>query len=54
VLVAVAVDDDGGRQILAVEFANRKKLSSWRDFLSGQKPAASPASSLSSATTNRA
>jgi putative transposase len=34
VLVAVAVDEDGRRQILAVELANRESRSSWRDFLS--------------------
>ena len=33
VLVAVAVDEDGRRQILAVELANRESRSSWRDFL---------------------
>jgi putative transposase len=32
--VAVAVDKDGRRQILAVELANRESRSSWRDFLS--------------------
>src|ERR1700736_2180312 len=37
VLVAVAVDEDGRRQILVVEFANRESRSSWRDFLSGLK-----------------
>src|SRR5689334_21326264 len=37
VLVAVAVDEDGRRQILAVEFANRESRSSWRDFLLGLK-----------------
>src|SRR5229473_3401257 len=37
VLVAVAVDKDGRRQILAVELANRESRSSWRDFLSGLK-----------------
>jgi transposase-like protein len=35
VLVAVAVDWEGRRQILAVEFANRESRSSWRDFLLG-------------------
>jgi putative transposase len=35
VLVAVAVDEDGRRQIPAVELANRESRSSWRDFLSG-------------------
>ena len=33
VLVAVAVDEDGRRQILAVELADRESRSSWRDFL---------------------
>src|SRR5205085_8182445 len=37
VLVAVAVDGEGRRQVLAVEFANRESRSSWRDFLSGLK-----------------
>jgi putative transposase len=35
VLVAVAVDEDGRRQILAVELASRESRSSWRDFLWG-------------------
>ena len=35
VLVAVAVDGEGRRQVLAVELANRESRSSWRDFLSG-------------------
>src|SRR6516225_3880137 len=35
VLIAVAVDDDGRRQILAVELANRESRTSWRDFLRG-------------------
>jgi putative transposase len=35
VLVAVAVDWEGRRQILAVELANRESRSSWRDFLLG-------------------
>ena len=37
VLVAVAVEEDGCRQILAVEIANRESRSSWRDFLLGLK-----------------
>src|SRR6202023_2449299 len=37
VLVAVAVDEDGRRQILAIELANRESRSSWCDFLSGLK-----------------
>jgi putative transposase len=35
VLVAVGIDGDGRRQILAVELANRESRSSWRDFLLG-------------------
>ncbi len=35
VLVAVAVDWEGRRQILAVDLANRESRSSWRDFLLG-------------------
>ena len=35
VLIAVAVDLEGRRQILAVELANRESRSSWRDFLLG-------------------
>jgi putative transposase len=37
VQIAVAVDTEGRRQILAVELANRESRSSWRDFLSGLK-----------------
>ncbi len=37
VLIAVGVDEDGRRQILGVELANRESRSSWRDFLSGLK-----------------
>jgi putative transposase len=37
VLVAVAVDGDGRRQVLGVELANRESRSSWRDFLLGLK-----------------
>jgi putative transposase len=33
VLVAIGVDLEGRRQVLAVELANRESLSSWRDFL---------------------
>jgi transposase-like protein len=33
VLVAVGIDWDGRRQILAVELANRESRSSWKDFL---------------------
>jgi putative transposase len=35
VLIAVAVDGEGRRQILAVELANQESRSSWRDFLLG-------------------
>jgi transposase-like protein len=35
VLVAVTVDEDGRRQIVAVELANPEIRSSWRDFLLG-------------------
>ena len=35
VLIAIAVDWDGRRQVLAVELANRESRSSWRDFLAG-------------------
>ena len=34
-LIAVAVDGEGRRQVLAVELANRESRSSWRDFLLG-------------------
>ncbi|HEY7580826.1 MAG TPA: IS256 family transposase [Acetobacteraceae bacterium] len=37
VLIAVAVDGEGRRQVLAVELANRESRSSWRDFLLGLK-----------------
>src|SRR6516164_9502300 len=37
VLLAVAVDGEGQRQILGVELANRESRTSWRDFLSGLK-----------------
>jgi transposase-like protein len=37
VLIAVAVDNDGRRQILAVGLANRESRSSWREFLVGLK-----------------
>ena len=35
VLVAVAVDGEGRRQILGVDLANRESRTSWRDFLRG-------------------
>jgi len=37
VLVALGVDWEGRRQILAVELANRESRSSWKDFLVGLK-----------------
>ena len=37
VLIAVAVDEEGRWQVLAVELANRESRSSWRDFLLGLK-----------------
>jgi putative transposase len=37
VQIAVAVDREGRRQILAVELANRESRSSWRDFLAAMK-----------------
>ena len=35
VLVAIGVDAEGRRQVLAVEMANRESRSSWRSFLEG-------------------
>ena len=37
VLIAIGIDWDGSRQVLAVELANRESRSSWRDFLLGLK-----------------
>jgi putative transposase len=37
VLVAVAVDGEGQRQIIGVDLANRESRSSWREFLSALK-----------------
>jgi transposase-like protein len=37
VLIAVGIDGDGRRQVLAVELANRESRSSWKDFLLGLK-----------------
>ena len=42
VLIAIGIDWDGRRQVLAVELANRESRSSWRDFLrrlEGARPA---------------
>jgi putative transposase len=35
VLIAIGIDWDGRRQVLAVELANRESRTSWRDFLVG-------------------
>jgi putative transposase len=35
VLIAVGIDREGRRQVLAVELANRESRSSWKDFLLG-------------------
>jgi transposase-like protein len=35
VLIAIGIDWDGRRQILAVEMANRESRSAWKDFLLG-------------------
>jgi putative transposase len=37
VLIAIGIDWDGRRQVLAVELANRESRSSWKDFLVGLK-----------------
>ena len=37
VMIAIGIDWDGRRQVLAVELANRESRSSWRDFLLGLK-----------------
>jgi putative transposase len=37
VLIAIGIDWDGRRQVLAVELANRESRSSWSDFLLGLK-----------------
>jgi putative transposase len=37
VLIAVAVDSEGRRQVLGVDLANRESRTSWRDFLLGLK-----------------
>jgi putative transposase len=33
ILLALGIDWEGRRQVLAVEYANRESQSSWRDFL---------------------
>jgi transposase-like protein len=37
VMIAIGIDGDGRRQVLAVELANRESRSSWRDCLLGLK-----------------
>jgi putative transposase len=37
VLIAIGIDHDGRRGVLAVELANRESASSWREFLLGLK-----------------
>ena len=39
VLIAIGIDWDGRRQILAVEMANRESRCSWKDFLARTAPA---------------
>src|SRR3954452_8420015 len=39
VLIAIGIDWDGRRQILAIEMANRESRSSWKDFHLGLRPA---------------
>ena len=54
VLIAIGIDWDGRRQIMAVEMANRESRSSWKDFFSACAGAALPALSLSSPTITQA
>ena len=35
VLIAIGIDEDGRRQVLAVEMANRESSTSWKEFLLG-------------------
>lgn len=37
VLIAIGINGEGQRQVLAVELANRESQSSWKEFLSGLK-----------------
>jgi transposase-like protein len=37
ILIALGIDWEGRRQVLAVEYANRESASSWREFLLGLK-----------------
>ena len=48
VLIAIGIDWDGRRQVLAVELANRESRSSWRDFCWHSRRAVCTASNLSS------
>jgi transposase-like protein len=43
VLVAIGLDWEGRRQVLAVELANRESTTAWRDFLIGLKQRGWPA-----------
>ena len=54
VLIAIGIDWDGRRQILAVEMANRESRSSWKDFLLTCVSGACMGSSSSWPTTMRA
>ena len=54
VLIAIGIDWDGRRQILAVEMANRESRSSWKDFLLGLRRRGLTASSSSSPTITQA
>lgn len=36
-LIAIGVDWEGRRQVLALELANRESRSSWKEFLEGLK-----------------
>jgi putative transposase len=37
VMIAIGIDREGRRQVLAVELANRESASSWKDFILGLK-----------------
>jgi hypothetical protein len=50
VLIAIGIDWDGRRQVVAVELANRESRSSWRASCWGSRRAICTASSLSSLT----
>ena len=38
VMIAIGVDREGRRQLLAVELANRESRSSWKDWLLQRRP----------------